>query len=386
MADGNGSTNWQDPSSPVIVDIGTAKIGDGVSLSSDVIAKLRDTTRNDVFVVFKVGNSFNAGYDSGTQFMLPRTINFIDTQGQSSDATKFSACIDANNNIYLDMDVDATGYFMSYYQRYGTTDYNDLSNRPIINQDLDEVGFTAVANTYYRHTGSTSTYTNGVVYFYDGTNFNAVGGASGGVPIVTITSQYAQLSQDDYDILHDNDFSCIKFNGTIYSKTFTNLSSQAMNFIAWSRNDSGLYFMNRFEVYANRYMSLSTSSGARPDLKDFYSGSASNGQVPTANGSGGITWKSLVGAWTSGTGGTLSLGTATGLYELKTTNTSGAWFLYRGDTTHVWTSNTVCYGSDIFHYVKVTTDGVLHWFKHDIGTSTEEEVVNPITYRKIGEV
>ena len=43
--------------------------------------------------------------------------------------------------------------------------YDDLSNIPVINQDLSESGFTPVEDTYYRHTGTTnSDYTKGVVY------------------------------------------------------------------------------------------------------------------------------------------------------------------------------------------------------------------------------
>lgn len=46
-----------------------------------------------------------------------------------------------------------------------SSNYNDLSNIPVINQDLSESGFTAVKDTYYRHTGATdSDYTNGVIY------------------------------------------------------------------------------------------------------------------------------------------------------------------------------------------------------------------------------
>lgn len=46
-----------------------------------------------------------------------------------------------------------------------SSNYNDLSNIPVINQDLSESGFTPVKDTYYRHTGATdSDYTNGVIY------------------------------------------------------------------------------------------------------------------------------------------------------------------------------------------------------------------------------
>lgn len=46
-----------------------------------------------------------------------------------------------------------------------SSNYNDLSNIPVINQDLSATGFTPVKDTYYRHTGTTNRdYTNGVVY------------------------------------------------------------------------------------------------------------------------------------------------------------------------------------------------------------------------------
>lgn len=46
-----------------------------------------------------------------------------------------------------------------------SSNYDDFSNIPIINQDLSATGFTPVKDTYYRHTGTTnSDYTNGVIY------------------------------------------------------------------------------------------------------------------------------------------------------------------------------------------------------------------------------
>ena len=58
--------------------------------------------------------------------------------------------------------------------------YNDLSNIPVINQDLSASGFTPVANTYYRHTGvTTDTFTQGVIYLYD-TAYHKLGESGGG--------------------------------------------------------------------------------------------------------------------------------------------------------------------------------------------------------------
>ena len=46
-----------------------------------------------------------------------------------------------------------------------SSNYNDLSNIPVINQDLSATGFTPVKDTYYRHTGTTNRdYTKGVIY------------------------------------------------------------------------------------------------------------------------------------------------------------------------------------------------------------------------------
>lgn len=47
-----------------------------------------------------------------------------------------------------------------------TNDYDDLNNKPIVNQDLDAEGFTPTAGVYYRHTGASSTnHTFGTVYY-----------------------------------------------------------------------------------------------------------------------------------------------------------------------------------------------------------------------------
>lgn len=51
------------------------------------------------------------------------------------------------------------------------SDYDDLSNIPVINQDLSDIEFTPVKDMYYRHTGATdSDYTNGSIYKCVGRN------------------------------------------------------------------------------------------------------------------------------------------------------------------------------------------------------------------------
>ena len=62
----------------------------------------------------------------------------------------------------------------------GVSDYNELANIPVINQDLSASGFTPTANTYYRHTGATTdTFTQGVIYLYD-TAYHKLGESGGG--------------------------------------------------------------------------------------------------------------------------------------------------------------------------------------------------------------
>ena len=66
-----------------------------------------------------------------------------------------------------------------------TLSYNDLTDKPIVIGDLDTI--TPVANTYYKHNGaSETTYTKGVIYFYDGSTFAPVTGGGGGVSDVQI--------------------------------------------------------------------------------------------------------------------------------------------------------------------------------------------------------
>ena len=62
----------------------------------------------------------------------------------------------------------------------GVSNYNELDNIPVVNQDLSASGFTPVANTYYRHTGATTdTFTQGVIYLYD-TAYHKLGESGGG--------------------------------------------------------------------------------------------------------------------------------------------------------------------------------------------------------------
>ena len=75
-------------------------------------------------------------------------------------------------------------------EKLSIANYNKLDNIPVINQDLSASDFTPVANTYYRHTGATTdTFTQGVIYYYDGTEYKALDGSgsgSGGISDVQV--------------------------------------------------------------------------------------------------------------------------------------------------------------------------------------------------------
>ena len=78
----------------------------------------------------------------------------------------------------------------------GQSNYSLLSNIPVQNQDLAASGFTPVANTYYRHTGTTTaSYTNGVIYYYNGTGYAALDGSgSGGGKTYQLVKKTVRLS------------------------------------------------------------------------------------------------------------------------------------------------------------------------------------------------
>ena len=84
----------------------------------------------------------------------------------------------------------------------GVSDYNNLDNIPVINQDLSASGFTPVANTYYRHTGTTTdTFTQGIIYLYD-TAYHKLGESGGGGGGTTLNSYtYTIHSMPSYNAI-----------------------------------------------------------------------------------------------------------------------------------------------------------------------------------------
>lgn len=104
--------------------------------------------------------------ESGKTYIAPFTVLRV-------DATEAYVSLSGNTNP-----LDITG----------PTDYNQIENIPVINQDLSASGFTPVANTYYRHTGATTdTFTQGVIYLYD-TAYHKLGESGGGTTLNKYTA------------------------------------------------------------------------------------------------------------------------------------------------------------------------------------------------------
>ena len=137
--------------------------GTNVSIDSNVISAT-DTT-------YSAGNGLSL---SNTEFSVDTTVVATQQDLTQGLATKQDT-LTAGNNI------DISNGVISVVGELGVDDYNDLDNKPIINQDLEAVGFTPTANTYYKHTGTTtSTLTSGVIYLYDGTSYKAINGSGSG--------------------------------------------------------------------------------------------------------------------------------------------------------------------------------------------------------------
>lgn len=109
----------------------------------------------------------------------------------------------------------------------GASDYNQLDNIPVINQDLSASGFTPVANTYYRHTGATTdTFTQGVIYLYD-TAYHKLGESGGGTlnryeASITVTNATAGLLYNIFKNCKGNIVS--QWRVSSYNETSINLT------------------------------------------------------------------------------------------------------------------------------------------------------------------
>ena len=91
-----------------------------------------------------------------------------------------------------DGNIKLYGKLKSATEEGKVADYSEIAGVPIIMQDLSASGFTPTANTYYLHIGETTiTYDNGMIYFYNGTNYTSIIGSG----------EFSVLTQEQVDSL-----------------------------------------------------------------------------------------------------------------------------------------------------------------------------------------
>lgn len=322
-------------------------------------------------------------------------------------------------------------------EKLSIANYNKLDSIPVINQDLSISEFTPVANTYYRHTGTTNTYTQGVIYYYDGMEYKALDGAGGisdvkvnGTSVVTdgvANIPPASESKSGVVTTGDQSFTGTKTitssvsdgvvlrlkrpkpsSGRSYAKMkFYGITSSGSEYpfsigvsdlatfsFIQSYQYSGTYFNfvnyngNVFRIYLNTggYSPAGqVNCGSTTDQLYLISKGNYNA-VPTTLG----TLMSTPKTWSSGTSGSVTLGGA-GLYEVNSTIGLGSCSTiinWDGTTTACSAScgiqDTDAQVLALWHF-EVNSSGVVTLNKVD---NTGAKTINTeavIKYRKIGE-
>lgn len=161
-----------------------------------------------------------------------------------------------------------------------TSDYNQIENIPVINQDLTASGFTPVANTYYRHTGATTeAFTKGIIYLYD-TAYHKLGeSGSGGTTLNKYTLTLNDLSYENRVLIgkiieNAKEFTAIENgryivlsrgfypNARVLSGVGVNANNSAMTLLLIDLNDAG-------GVGISSYTELKTDGTITKDLYSF---------------------------------------------------------------------------------------------------------------------
>ena len=139
-------------------------------------ATLADTAK-------KVQNAFTyKAHNKAAGTVLPITYDGRQAASLDFSANDFTYDYNSFNDIKIKLAEDVkTSLRKADTALQNVPSYNDLPNIPVQNQDLTVSGFTPVANTYYRHTGATTdTFTQGVIYLYNGTGYAALDGSGSG--------------------------------------------------------------------------------------------------------------------------------------------------------------------------------------------------------------
>lgn len=283
-----------------------------------------------------------------------------------------------------------------------TTDYNEIENIPVINQDLSAAGFTPTANTYYRHTGTTGTYTQGIIYLYDGTKYKALDGSSGvtdvqvaGTSVVADGVANIPISDKNIkgvvsDVVRRN--SQFEFVTGTYSSGYLSPTNQSKGF---ALSKDGLN--SEFAIYPDTtwgniiyssyqskplhlYVSATDSIDAdhigfyRTELRRYSTRNNFDSiELPTISG----TMMVAPTTWSSGTSGSLTL-TEGGTYQF-----------YAGSATKTnYTLLYVVLGTESVAYagknvqLETDTNNVVHVY--DTSGAEPTEVTIELKYRRIG--
>lgn len=284
----------------------------------------------------------------------------------------------------------------------GTTNYNELENIPVINQDLSASGFTPVANTYYKHTGATTdTFTQGIIYLYD-TAYHKLGESGGGISDVQVNgtsvvtdgvANIPTVSESNSgvvsNIVQDNKQTHIIIGE--YTSGYISPVNQSVGLslgkdnsdkdFAFYRSGQGniiysSYQHNPLHIYASagdsinaQHIGLYKTEIRRYSNRTSYAGS----ELPTYSG----TLLSTPYSWSSGTSGSVTL-TERGTYQF-----------YTGSATK--TNYTLLYvelGKESIAYagknmqLEIDTNNVVHVY--DMSQVEPVEVTVTLNYRRIG--
>lgn len=210
-----------------------------------------------------------------------------DTLTAGSNIDISNGVISATDTTYTaGTNIDITNGVISVVGELGVDDYNDLDNKPIINQDLEAVGFTPVANTYYKHTGTTGeTYVSGKIYFYDGEEYKAIDGSGSGG-----TSNYFDLENAPFKEVPETEISAFEV-GTKLNKLCIDASTRLTDIdnYDWDNYSPGQDADKiRYEV---RELTYTDSEPADPQNYDYW---YDNGTLKKYLGNSWITCSNMI--------------------------------------------------------------------------------------------
>ena len=289
-------------------------------------------------------------------------------------------------------------------------DYDNLENKPIINADLHSGYHTPVANTYYRHIGTTlSPYARGVIYYYDGNTYTEIigGGGGGGVSDVQINGTtivadgvanipYASVIKaglistgSQYFAGQKTFTETTKFNNNVVVETDTggyNLDVYPSGLSNWYIHMRGGSSAKSLRIFNGNSDGIILNTGGLISRYYGTSGTSYSSTLPSYTG----TLLSAPSTWSTGTSGSVTLPSAA-LYELKITTTFGEYdvdnvalvnFAKDGTKGAISTPLSLVSTSSISTgFIVVDPTGVMTLLDTAVG---EGDTTAIIRYRKIG--